>query len=692
MKKYLLLLIIIILSSPLYGLTVPFSESEIKTESNHLSHFVRISPDDSLACPLATDVWLWHNGKNIYILWEAEIDEMFEKGTFAPNDNWIDADFLRLQIITDIKNYYAYMYYAYPLGSKYDGIRKSDMNLDNSWNSTYEYENNISDNLWKCLMTIPFKDLRFYGNPSYNWKIILTRWLCKDNDFYSVPYGTVKMRKDYFRKALDIVINEEIVKSRNYRIRPYTIINYDAMDKDILFDWDNLGLDFSFNPSFSTKVKLSINPDYSDVPMDTEQDIYNMRYAPTYQENRYFFVEDLDVFGVDMDSGLFSLFYSRHIMKPRLALKVTGDTPSYSYGILSAWDKEVKVDTTVTNPDDVYNMFAYRRKMSNATLQLTLLNRMNKNYHNEVLHIMPAWDVAKNQVLLGFLEISLRHKDNTSKTGYMGAAVYNGRYKDFYWNMSTFQISKDFSPDMGWINLTDVFGGDFNASMNREPNKKIIKEYGANVGYHKIMYNQTNNLYLENIHFNIWLNTPQKINCWTNFNMGKEDYKNRIYNSNRFSVGGSWNKFNWFGCSLSGGKWNSLVYKLNETHKSIGLDFGLWGDISKYVSYNLSAAKRTYYDFPEYAKDSLGLDDEYWFGNAGININISNNLSLTNGLRFNNYESGNQTIYIGFFSNFRWEFKHDCNLYLGYKTASDEIDNKVETDYKQTYMKISYTF
>ncbi|MBC8526284.1 MAG: hypothetical protein H8D22_05350, partial [Candidatus Cloacimonetes bacterium] len=150
MKKYLLLLIIIILSSPLYGLTVPFSESEIKTESNHLSHFVRISPDDSLACPLATDVWLWHNGKNIYILWEAEIDEMFEKGTFAPNDNWIDADFLRLQIITDIKNYYAYMYYAYPLGSKYDGIRKSDMNLDNSWNSTYEYENNISDNLWKC--------------------------------------------------------------------------------------------------------------------------------------------------------------------------------------------------------------------------------------------------------------------------------------------------------------------------------------------------------------------------------------------------------------------------------------------------------------------------------------------------------------------------------------------------------------
>lgn len=653
MKKYLLIFsIILVVSSSLNALVIPFSENEIKTESNHLSHFVRISPDDSLPCPLTTDVWLWHNGENLYLLWEAEIDEKFEKGTFAPNDNWVDADFLRLQLITDVKNYYAYMYYAYPLGSKYDGIRKPDMNLDNSWNSTYEYENNISDNLWKCLMTIPFKDLRFYGNPSYNWKIILTRWLCKDNDFYSVPYGTVKMKKDYFRKALDIVINEEIVKSRNYRIRPYTIINYDAMDKDISFDWDNLGLDFSFNPSFSTKVKLSINPDYSDVPMDTEQDIYNMRYAPTYQESRYFFIEDLDVFGVE-SNGSEKIFYSRHIMQPRYALKITGNTPNFSYGFLSALDKKITTDGEVTNPDDLYNMAAYKQKGENAYIQFTLLNRMNKNYHNEVLHIQPNWEFIKNHSLWANVNLSLRQEENDIEKGYYGLFGYNGQKGDIGWSTCFAKVSKNYTVDMGWINITDLYAWNINAWLNSEPNRKFINKYGTSFWLHKAAKNKSNDLLEHNGGINIWINTQQKINCWTNFNMGREGYKNRIYNWNRFSAGGSWNRFNWFGCSLSGGKWNSLVYKLNETHKSIGLDFGLWGDISKYVSYNLSAAKRTYYDFPEYAKDSLGLDDKYWFGNAGININISNNLSLTNGLRFNNYESGNQTMYIGFFSNFR---------------------------------------
>lgn len=693
MRFYLCIILSIILfvSSPLYALVIPFSENEVKTENNRLSQFVRISPEDSLGCPLDINVWLWHDGENLYLLWELEIDEKFKKGTFATNDNWVDADFLRLQLITDVKNYYAYFFYAYPLGSKCDGIRKTNLNLDNSWNSTYEYKNNIINNVWKCLMTIHFRDFRFYGNPPYNWKIILTRYMNNDDYYYSVPYVILKIKKDYFRKALNITINEQIEKSRNYRIRPYTITNYDAIDKDISFDLDNIGLDFSFNPNFSTKVKLSINPDYSDVPMDTEQDIYNMRYAPTYSENRYFFIEDLDVFGIESNSSE-RIFYSRHIMQPIYALKITGNTVNYSYGFLSALDKKVTTDGEVTNPDDIYNMAAYKRKGENINIQFTLLNRMNKDYHNDVLHIQPNWEFTRNHSSWAHVNLSLRKDEYDIEKGYYGLFGYNGQKGDIGWSTCFAKVSKNYTVDMGWINVTDLYAWNINSWYNDEPNKKYIKEYGSSFWLHKAAKNKSNDLLGHNGGINIWFNTPQKINCWTNFNMGKEGYKNRIYNWNRFSAGGSWNIFNWFGFSLSGGNWNSLVYNLNETHKSIGLDFGLWGDISKYVSYNLSAAKRIYYDFPEYAKDSLGLDDEYWFGNAGININISNNMSLTNGLRFNNYESGNQTMYIGFFSNFRWEFKPDCDLYIGYKTAYDEIDKNFETDYKQTYMKISYTF
>lgn len=674
----------------LYGFSIPFSENEIKTENNHLSEFVRVSPDDSLTCPLATDVWLWHNGKNLYVLWEAEIDEKFVKGTFAANDTWIDADLFRLQIITDIKSYYAYMYFAYPLGSKNDGIRKSDMDIDSDWNSSYEYENDISDNLWKCLMTIPFRDLRFCGNPPHNWKVILTRYQYVNDFYYSIPHLTTKMKKDYFRKAKDITINEGIEKSRNYRFRPYLITKYNMIEKTASFDADNVGLDFSFNPNFSTKVKLSINPDYSDIPMDTEEDIYNMRYAPTYEENRYFFIEDLNVFGIGNNSSE-TIFYSRHIMQPRYAFKITGNAEHYSYGFLSALDKKITTNGEITNPDDLYNMAAYKQKGENASLQLTLLSRMNNDYHNEVLHIQPNWEFIKNHSLWAEVNLSLKDSAKISNKGYYSLFGYNGYEGDIGWSTCFAKVSKNYTADMGWINVTDLYAYNLNAWYDTKPNKKYLKEYGLSFWWHKAMENKTDNLLEHNGGINFWLNTPQKINCWTNFNLGREGYENEIYKWHQFSTGGSWNKLNWLGCSFSIGKWKSLVYDLSRTYNSTGLDFGLWGDISKYASYSLNLSKRIYYDFPKNA-DSLGLDDDYWIGNGSLNINLSNNLSLTNGLRFNNYESEDQTMHFGFFTNFRWEFKKYCNLYLGYKTVSNEIDNKVETGYKQTYMKVSYTF
>ncbi len=590
--------------------------------------------------------------------------------------------------ITDVKNYYAYMFYAFPLGSKYDGIRNSNLNIDSGWNSTYEYENDISNNLWKCLMTIPVKDLRFYGKSPYNWKIILTRHIYKDDYYYSVPYGTTKMKKDYFRKAKDITIKEEITKSRNYRFRPYTIINYDAMDKDISFDWDNVGLDFSFNPSFSTKVKLSINPDFSDVPMDTEQDIYNMRFAPTYQENRYFFIEDLDVFGVGGNGSSEKVFYSRHIMQPIYAFKITGNTAHYSYGFLSAFDKKVTTDGEVTNPDDLYNMIAYKQKGENFNTQFTLLNRMNKDYHNEVLHIQPNWEFIKNHSLWANVNLSLRRKENDIEKGYYGLFGYNGQKGDIGWSTCFAKVSKNYAPDMGWINVTDLYAYNLNAWQNSEPNKKFLKEYGWSFWLHKAAKNKSNDLLEQNGGINFWFNTPQNINCWTNFNMGKEGYENKIYDWYNFSIAGKWYKLEEFGFMVGGGSGKTLIYSLSETHRKAYLDLNCWGNISRYFSYNISATLKKYFDLPTDAD----LDDEYWIGNAGFNINLSNNLSFTNGLRFNNYEYENRTMHLGFFSNFRWEFKPDCNLYLGYKTASNEIDQKLKSDYKQTYMKISYTF
>ncbi len=684
MNNLIIIIISLLSSLSLFANIIPYSQSELKTESNHFFNFVRISPDDSLAIPMQTDVWLWHDTDNLHILLEAEIDENFTKGKLATTDEWIDCDFFRIQIITDVKNYYAYMFCSFPFGNQYDGIRKSDLNIDTSWNSNYKYENNISSNLWKCTMVIPFKDLRFYGKPPYEWKIILTRYFQKEDAFYSFPYGTINMGKDYFRTANDITINEELAKNKNYKISPYFVKKYDLIKETDSFDPKNVGLDFSYNPNSAAKMKFSINPDFSDVPMDNVQDNFNIRYAPSYAENRYFFIEDLDAFGVSSN-----LFYSRHIMQPQYAVKLTGNSDNFSYGFLSAMDKKVSQDGEILNNDDIYNMFAFKPKWENLSIQITFLNRMNKDYHNEVIVINPVWEFIKNHSIKCEINATIKNKSEIkNKKGYSLYCEYYGKKGDINWSSSASHKSKDYNADMGLVHETDFTTLNANIWQNTEPNSKFIKMYGSSIWLYRAFISKNNDLLEQNIGVSFRLKLPMKINLRLKANIGQENYNNTIHTWDSIYTSIEKYYFTFLNIKISYSFNHTLFYNLYEVFKKDYLNLEILGDIGANLSYNVSAHRTRYFNFPS---DS-GVDDKYWIANSNITIIFSNNFSLTNGFRFNTYESTFSTAYIGIFSNLSFEFKENCNLYLGFKTVQDEIEQKYITDYKQAYLKLSYTF
>jgi len=86
------------------------------------------------------------------------------------------------------------------------------------------------------------------------------------------------------------------------------------------------------------------------------------------------------------------------------------------------------------------------------------------------------------------------------------------------------------------------------------------------------------------------------------------------------------------------------------------------------------------------------MDDEYWFGNFDITLNINNKISLSNGVRYNDYEFADNSKHIGFFTNFSWEYKENSFIYTGFKTTEDEINNSFQTNYRTAYLKLSYAF
>ena len=669
----------------LNALTVPFSKKVLKTNKNHVADLVRISPDDSLKINLPTDMWLWQDKKNLFILWEAKIDSTFCKGNFVPNDYFPEADFLRAQLITNEKNYYAYMFYAFPLNSKLDGIRNKNMNIDNNWNSNYEYTNKISQDKWSCLMKIPFKDLRFYGKNPYYWKIIFTRYGHKNNEYYSNPYTQTSMGKDYFRKALNISIPDKIESNKNYMIKPYVIYKYNLRENMSSFDKDNLGLDFSFNPNFSTKMKLSFNPDFSDVPIDEEADNFNVKYAPRFDENRYFFVEDLDVFGVDD-----FLFYTRNIMQPKYAVKITSDNSKYSWGILSSQDKEMTQNGNVTNRDDFYNAFAFKKKGDIFNIQMTLLNRMKNKYHNEVLHIVPSWEIFKNNYVWLKSDFSFYKKED-KKTGYVSSLGYSGSKDNLNWNTNLTHCSEDFRADMGNVNETGYYSMNVNLNYNKNDDGKnvnLIKEYGISSWSNFMMYDSNDTKPTRSGGFNLWCNSTQDINLWTNVNFGKENYSDKLFGWYSANFGIKYDKFQILEPSINFTKGKNLVYYFEKTYNKNSVSFSLNGIIQPFISYETSLMLIKYPDLP---KNSV-FDDNYCIGNANINLNISNNWGISNGIRFNNYESGDYSKHLGYFSNLHWAYKNKFNLYAGYSSAKNDIEKKSVEDYANLYMKLAYNF
>ena len=703
-------------TTTLSALDIPFSENEVKLPENQITGLVTVSPPDSLNCPLETNTWLWHDGKNLYLHIEAEIDENFETGNYTNYDIYPGADYLCIQLITDPKSYYAYGFYTYPFENRIDFIRTSSLGIDKTWNSNYEYISSFNDTLWTVSMKIPFKNLRFFGNPPYNWKIILTRYTRYNKQLFSKPFLITKMGKDYFHKALNIKIDHPIKKNKNFYIRPHTIFIYDLKDNETSFDEENIGFDFSFNPSFSTKFKLSFLPDYSDVPMDNVKDIYNSKYPPSYEENRYFFIEDFNVLGVDDN-----LFHSRHIVQPKYALKFTSNAENYSFGVLSTMDKliegtytivnedsSVTEKTEIINPDDIYNIIAYQPIWQNFRCQFTLMSRMNedyydkslekirKNYHNEVLHLEPTWEFNRNHFIWLDMNLSYLNLEEDTKKGYYGKIGYSRRNKDFYFSISAQKMQKDYAVDMGNIYEDDFYGWNINTYYSKDINNYIFRELNTTINLSEEIDNQTDILLERYSYLNVELETNYNLKFDFDYVHVKEYYNSKYFGKTRTGFRFTWDKISWFEQHIGINLFRYLVYELSNIYDGIYLQYSLSGVLDKYVSYTFSVDYIKYSDLPE----CIFVDDEYYLGNFDITYNLSNKLSLTNGLRYDNNDSyhkvnnvwGFYSEFIGFFSNLSWEFKRDCYIYFGYKASLNKIDNSYQEDYQKLYTKISYNF
>ncbi|MCF7858411.1 MAG: hypothetical protein K9N07_03690 [Candidatus Cloacimonetes bacterium] len=670
------------------ALDVPYSEQPLYSDNNIIDNFVCSDPPDASKINLETKCWIWHDYKNLYFSWIVEIDNQFIIGKYSSYDVSAQSDNLCVQVITDLTNYYSYGFLAYPLESKSDFVRSTEHALDYDWSSTYEYSSNNQDSTWNVVMKIPFKDLRFEGKPPYKWKLILSRYTKFDNKLYTNTFLTTQLGKDYFRNASDLTISGNINDQKDFVVRPYTVVKTDLIEKEINYDLENIGLDLSFRPNSSSKIKLAYNPDFSDVPIDDETNNFNSKYVTYYPENRYFFIKDLNALGVSSNT-----FYSRQIVQPEFAVKFTGRTDKLTYGILSSKAKEVAEGNMIKNSNDIYNIVAFKPSGENFSCQFTFLNRMNDNYHNEVLHINPNWEFSKDQYLWFDANLSTKkNQENELLNGYYGMVGYEFGITDFNFSISMKQMSKNYAVDMGKIYEDDFYGWNINSKLIRKLNNDHLRSITSNLNASEEIDNTTSDLLERYAHFDFKLTSNYHLDFELDCVYVKELYIEKYFNKYQISLHTSWNKPKFVSLFFGYNHLNNIIYMLQDDYKGSSMQFGLKGIINKYISYTITADNMRYFNIPK----NTNFDADYWFSNFDFSVSLSNKLDLTSGARYNNYEKTIDDIkysqHIGLFSNLRWQFRKQSFVYFGYNSSENKITQVNQYEHKQFYIKISYSF
>lgn len=714
-KKKVLFLLFFSLLSLANSVELPYSNREVISESNKLSGFQQVIPQTGYEDNLNTQAWLWYDRENLYLRLEQVVDEKFVMGPKHADDylGENDCDEINFKIIPAVDSYYAYLYSFKPQGYKYDLIMNLKGSNDN-WKSHYDYTSSFHKDAsgkidkWIVEAKMPFQDLRFSNDDIKKWKVVFFNYRHSEHVAYAFPYYDRQNKKSSYRNAYDIELIEPIERCKNYDITTYYVKNYDLITKEASYDPDNIGIDISYNPMNNSNIKLSLNPDFSDVPLDDETDVYNSKYAPVMDENRRFFNEEMDVLGFDS-----YYFYTRNIVQPEYALKMTGEIEHLEYAFLSAKDKIVK-----GNSNDLFNILALKPKYDRLTLNTSLLSRQNDSYHNEIVMFSPSFEYIKNHYINVKYNLSNKSINNEfnqyqSTKGYEYGVNLSG-YKNYLsYCLDYDELNKDFISDLGIVNR----------SNNTRKISSILSYYIPNPfpSYITSILLTNSNTYsafieeyygrkLDFANINLDCTFGLKGNSSFMFTYKKErenapEYTqmNKLFDSYKFSL--IYDNFNIkefsYSCGISYGE--ELLLNFLTVNEYTQYDLYIKGCLNQYISYK---AKLTHKRIKAMLENAFA-DDNYSFGNIGLDFYLSKKLSIASGVNFNNYETidnfkfseegyiiyyEDKDFHVGGYLNLTYAVNEDLNLYLGYKNIQDRFDEKYSEKVKNAYLKVSYAF
>ena len=469
-------------------------------------------PVKNKEAPVSTVVYIYEDGINLYVAFEAEDLEPKKIRSFYRDRDKLSGDDSVVVIIDAFNEHrLTYNFEANPVAAKADYIRDILRNsVNHSWDALWEVSSKIHSNGYVTEFKIPFSAINFKKNQAQQiWGMSFVRIYPREIR-YRLSNNTIDYSNNcWMCQNLHFAGMQNLKNTKKVQITPsltYGNTTSRDLDQTPFSDYSNnhkseLGLDLKWSIGTDLTVNATINPDFSQVEADVPQLSLNNNFSLSFPEKRLFFLDNIEYFASPSN-----LVYTRNISNPDYGLKTTGRSGNHSFGVLVAKDdstnfivpgnlnsSSVSLDTESDNA-----ILRYSNHLNDdLTLGFISTLRSSNNYNNSVNAIDLQYKIDKNQTVVAqFInsdskyptalenefcdneegkdnqceaapqlncsfsncianELSIRAaKENISDNAYR--LQYSNERTNWWYFAAHYDIGSDFRADLGFIDRVDI--------------------------------------------------------------------------------------------------------------------------------------------------------------------------------------------------------------------------------------------
>ncbi|WP_373062461.1 DUF5916 domain-containing protein [Gemmatimonas sp.] len=428
-----------------------------------LTQFTSHNPVDGRPEQDSTEVRIWYASDAIYVGVRAWAPPGTVRATLAERDRIVNDDWIAFQFDTFNDRRRAFTFAVNPLGVQADGMRSEqsagpglsraslavvDLSQDYVWQSAGQ----LLDDGFTVEARIPFKSIRFQMGDAQDWGFQVVRqtqrtgfqdtWAptSRSLQVFSAQAGYLRGMTGMKRGlVLDLVPTST------------TFANGAPNGAD---SWKygtrgQFGGDVRWGATANFTVNGTANPDFSQVETDVGQIPGDPRFALFFPELRPFFVEGSEQFDAPNQ-----LVYTRRIVQPLGAVKVTGKIPNIDIGFLSAVDAARTSRDGRTNP--VYNILRVRRDIgTQSSAGFLVTDRTEGRRFNRVAGVDSRLNFAKVYNVEVRAATSLTGDSAGTRSGQLLELNHGRTGRAWGYRSSLSSFSPQFETQSGFVNRTD---------------------------------------------------------------------------------------------------------------------------------------------------------------------------------------------------------------------------------------------